>query len=109
MAPEVCPETSHGPHAIGPLRHPLSTVAYTDMPNPESDDLLGQLAGELHNFQDTAQHLLPQPGDVPRLPGIDVWGGTLPLNGAVGGDHIIYVDFRQRFDLEARMAEAAAE
>src|SRR4030095_9232531 len=32
--------------------------------------------------------------------------GTLPLSGSVGGDHIIYVDFKQRFDLEARITHA---
>jgi serine phosphatase RsbU (regulator of sigma subunit) len=33
----------------------------------------------------------------------------IPLNGTVGGDHIIYVDFKKRFDLQARIREAAAE
>ena len=46
---------------------------------------------------------------MPRLRGIDVWGGTRPLTGAVGGDHIIYVDFKQRFDLDARIARALAD
>ena len=67
---------------------------------------LERLTRELENFQDIAKYLLPLPGEVPRLQGIDVWGGTLPLNGSVGGDHIIYVDFKQRFDLEARIARA---
>jgi serine phosphatase RsbU (regulator of sigma subunit) len=71
--------------------------------------LLAELTSELENFRDIARHLLPQPGEVPRLSGIDVWGGTQPLAGAVGGDHIIYVDFKQRFDLDARMERAAAE
>ena len=30
----------------------------------------------------------------------------LPLSGSVGGDHLIYVDFKQRFDLDARIALA---
>jgi serine phosphatase RsbU (regulator of sigma subunit) len=71
--------------------------------------LLKELVRELENFQDIARHLLPQPGEVPRLPGIDVWGGTRPLTGAAGGDHIIYVDFKQRFDLAARIARAEAD
>jgi serine phosphatase RsbU (regulator of sigma subunit) len=62
-----------------------------------------QLTGELENFEEIATYLIPQPGDVPRLRGIDIHGGTLPLNGVVGGDHLIYVDFKQRFDLEARI------
>jgi serine phosphatase RsbU (regulator of sigma subunit) len=69
--------------------------------------LLQQLTGELDNFETIAKYLLPLPGDVPKLRGIDVWGGTLALTGVVGGDHIIYVDFKQRFDLDARIKHAA--
>jgi molecular chaperone HtpG len=36
--------------------------------------LLKQLTGELDNFEDIAKYLLPQPGEVPRLHGIDVFG-----------------------------------
>jgi serine phosphatase RsbU (regulator of sigma subunit) len=71
--------------------------------------LLRQLTGELDNFEAIAKYLLPLPGEVPRLHGIDVWGGTLPLTGVVGGDHIIYLDFKQRFDLEARIKHAIAK
>ena len=71
--------------------------------------LLRQLTGELDNFEAIAKYLLPQPGDIPRLHGIDVWGGTLPLTGVVGGDHIVYLDFKQRFDLEARITHATAK
>src|SRR5438477_10108363 len=69
--------------------------------------LLRQLTGELDNFEAIAKYLLPLPGDIPQLQGIDVWGGTLPLKGIVGADHIIYVDFKQRFDLDARIRHAA--
>jgi serine phosphatase RsbU (regulator of sigma subunit) len=40
------------------------------------------------------------------LQGLDIFGGTMPLSGSIGGDHLIYVDFKQRFDLEARIALA---
>jgi serine phosphatase RsbU (regulator of sigma subunit) len=70
------------------------------------DPALAHLVRELENFQDIASYLIPLPGEVPTLTGIDVWGGTRPLVGAVGGDHIIYVDFKQRFDLDARIARA---
>jgi serine phosphatase RsbU (regulator of sigma subunit) len=69
--------------------------------------LLQQLTGELENFEDIARYLLPQPEDVPTLQGIDIYGGTLALNGVVGGDHLIYLDFKRRFDLDARIAYAA--
>lgn len=72
-------------------------------------DPLAHLQGELKNFQEIAKHIVPLPGEVPTLQGIDVHGGTIPLNGLVGGDHIIYVDFKKRFDLHARIREATAE
>ena len=77
---------------------------------PTSDSTpIDSLSRELKNFQDIATCLLPKPGEVPRLNGIEIWGDTLPLNGSVGGDHIIYVDFKQRFDLDARIADAASK
>lgn len=66
------------------------------------------LAKELRNFEDIAHQIIPDPGEVPRLDGIEVWGGTRPLSGAIGGDHLIYVDFKQRYDLDARIAAASA-
>ena len=78
----------------------------TRVPTSDAGD---GLAKELENFQDIANQLLPEPGDVPRLRGIDVWGGTRALSGVVGGDHIIYVDFKQRYDLGARIARAEAK
>jgi len=76
---------------------------------PDDPDIVRQLTDELTNFQEIAKNLLPQPGELPRLHGIDVFGKTLALNGVVGGDHIIYVDFKQRFDLDARIARAARD
>ena len=70
---------------------------------PDDPQMLRQLIDELANFEDIAKSLIPQPGEVPRLRGIDVCGKTLALNGMVGGDHIIYVDFKKRFDLQARI------
>ena len=64
---------------------------------------------EFKNFQDITNHILPRPEEIPVLKGIDVYGGTVPLNGVFGGDHIIYVDFKKRFDLNARINQAAAD
>jgi len=73
------------------------------------NEQLERLKGELRNFEEIAKYLKPLPEDVPQLDGIDVYGGTLALSGAVGGDHIIYVDFKQRFNLDARIAQAVDE
>ena len=75
----------------------------------DSQKLAQQLSRELANFEDIARYLKPQAGEIPRLPGIDVYGGTLPFNGVIGGDHLIYVDYKQRFDLEVRIRQAASE
>jgi len=84
----------------------MSHTVYSRMRAPDDPDMLRQLIDELANFEDIAKSLIPQPGDLPRLHGIDVAGKTRALNGMVGGDHIIYVDFKQRFDLEARIRRA---
>jgi serine phosphatase RsbU (regulator of sigma subunit) len=65
-----------------------------------------ELARELENFQQIASSVLPPPGEIPRLPGLDIAGRLLPLNGVVGGDHIVYVDFNRRFDLDRRLEKA---
>jgi serine phosphatase RsbU (regulator of sigma subunit) len=76
------------------------------MDQPNAELLLHQLTNELKNFEDIAKYLLPQAVDVPQLSGIDIYGGTLALKGAVGGDHLIYVDFKRRFDLDVRISQA---
>jgi serine phosphatase RsbU (regulator of sigma subunit) len=70
---------------------------------------VGQFDGELENFEEIVRHLIPAPGGVPQVNGIDAYGGTLALSQSGGGDHLIYVDFRQRFDLETRIQKATAE
>jgi serine phosphatase RsbU (regulator of sigma subunit) len=72
-------------------------------------DELKRLTRELNNFEEMARCLRPQPEDLPRLSGIDIYGGTLALGGAVGGDHIIYLDFTRRFDLQGRIRRATAD
>jgi serine phosphatase RsbU (regulator of sigma subunit) len=57
----------------------------------------------------TALHLIPSPGAIPQIPGVDIFGMTLPYNGVVGGDLITYVNFQERFDLEVRIQNALLE
>ena len=65
-----------------------------------------QLRREFKNFEEIARGIVPRPGSIPSLIGMEVYGETLPLNGIVGGDHLIYVDFKKRLDLEARIRVA---
>ena len=53
-----------------------------------------------------SKRLMPTTGAIPRLPGIDIYGISTPLNGVAGGDLIIYMNFRDRFDLDARIQKA---
>lgn len=64
------------------------------------------LAEELENFQEIAKALKPSSGHVPNLAGIDICGASIPLNGVIGGDHTIYLDFAKRFDMKRRIREA---
>ena len=72
-------------------------------------DPLELLTSELTNFQEIVANLVPLPGEIPTLSGIEVYGNTIPLNGVVGGDHIIYVDFNKRYDLPARIKLASSQ
>jgi len=71
-----------------------------------SQDQMEFLAGEVKNFKEIAKYIRPLPGEVPKLSGIDVFGDVIPFNGVCGGDHLIYVDFKRRFDLDARIRQA---
>ena len=55
-----------------------------------------------------AQRLMPAPGAIPRIPGTDIYGVSIPFNGIAGGDLITYVNFQDRFDLDARIRAAAS-
>ena len=64
------------------------------------------LAQELENFQEIAQALKPASGGVPELDGVDICSVSMALNGVIGGDHLIYLDFKTRYDLKRRIREA---
>ena len=57
--------------------------------NDMNSSFAEQLAREFQNFEEIARGIMPRPGSVPSLVGMDVYGETLPLNGIVGGDHLI--------------------
>ncbi|MFH1589366.1 MAG: PP2C family protein-serine/threonine phosphatase [archaeon] len=67
---------------------------------------LEDLRKELDNFEEMAKYLIPTPRETPKVNGFDIYGKNMPLNGIVGGDHIIYIDFKKRYDLERRKKEA---
>ena len=72
------------------------------------NDHFEDLAGELRNFQEIATTLKPSSGEIPKLEGIDIGGISKPLKELVGGDHIVYIDFNRRYNLERRIRKAEA-
>jgi serine phosphatase RsbU (regulator of sigma subunit) len=64
------------------------------------------LEGELENLREIASRLKPSAGDVPELSGVEIHDLSLPLHGVVGGDHVVYIDFKARYDLHGRIARA---
>lgn len=54
-----------------------------------------------------AECLNPESGAIPHIQNVDIYGISIPLNGIAGGDLITYVNFQDRYDLDARIAHAA--
>ncbi len=63
-------------------------------------------SNELYNFLNIAKNIKPAPGEIPLIEGLDIYGETIPLSGDVSGDHIIYVDFAKRFNINERVKRA---
>ncbi|MCK4836669.1 MAG: serine/threonine-protein phosphatase [Candidatus Aminicenantes bacterium] len=57
----------------------------------------------LDQLDQRVKFIKPSPGDIPKIMGIDIYGETLPKEGVLGGDHIIYIDFNKRYNLDARI------
>jgi serine phosphatase RsbU (regulator of sigma subunit) len=51
------------------------------------------------------ERLMPVEGSIPHLPGIEMFGNSIPA-GTVGGDLFEYLNFRQRYDVDARIQRA---
>lgn len=51
------------------------------------------------------RRLMPVEGAIPHLDGIDMYGNSIPAE-AVGGDLFEYINFQQRYNIDARIARA---
>jgi len=51
------------------------------------------------------KRLMPVEGAIPHLAGIDMYGNSIPA-GTVGGDLFEYLNFQQRYNIDARIARA---
>src|SRR3954467_12289513 len=51
------------------------------------------------------KRLMPVEGAIPHLDGIDMYGNSIPA-GSVGGDLFEYINFQQRYNIDARIANS---
>ena len=51
------------------------------------------------------KRLMPVEGAIPHVEGIEMYGNSLPA-GTVGGDLFEYINFQQRYDIDARIQRA---
>src|SRR6201984_79910 len=51
------------------------------------------------------KRLMPVEGVIPHVQGIEMYGNSIPA-GTVGGDLFEYINFQQRYDIEARIQRA---
>lgn len=51
------------------------------------------------------ERLTPVEGVNPHLPGIEMYGNSIPA-GMIGGDLFEYINFQQRYDIDARIQQA---
>lgn len=51
------------------------------------------------------ERLMPVEGAIPHLQGIEMYGDSIPA-GTVGGDLFEYINFQQRYDIDARIQTA---
>ena len=90
-----------------------TTNSPQDQSIPDTEPTLQQLQEELRsaraeikNLLDITAPIVPKPGQIPQISGIDIYGESIELTGSLGGDHIIFIDFNKRFDLAERMKRA---
>src|SRR5467141_4646069 len=51
------------------------------------------------------ERLMPVEGSIPQISGIEMYGNSVPV-GSVGGDLFEYINFQQRYDIDARIQRA---
>ena len=51
------------------------------------------------------KRLMPVEGAIPHLPRTEMYGNSIPA-GIVGGDLFEYINFQQRYNIDARIARA---
>jgi serine phosphatase RsbU (regulator of sigma subunit) len=92
LAALLCKQASKRITLTSKLREPFGTAMTTSFTEAKIDAYL-------------RNRLMPVEGAIPHLPGIEMYGNSIPA-GTVGGDLYEYLNFQQRYDIEARIQRA---
>lgn len=76
--------------------------AMTQDSDPRCCSELSGLQDEMDNLRAILEVLYAVPSDF-SLVNVDICGQCWPMAGAAGGDHLVFVDFKRRFDLDRRI------
>jgi serine phosphatase RsbU (regulator of sigma subunit) len=68
----------------------------------------GPCKKELENFVRIFRRVRPKSCGV-QIGEVEVYGDTVFLNGTAGGDHVVYLNFEERYDLDSRIRAATDE
>jgi serine phosphatase RsbU (regulator of sigma subunit) len=66
---------------------------------------MAMTAAEMRISEYLRDRLMPVEGAIPHVPGIEMYGDSIPAE-AVGGDLFEYINFQQRYDIDARIRNA---
>lgn len=61
---------------------------------------------EMQNLYQIVENIIPNFDKVPTLEGIDMHAEVIPNQKDFGGDHILFLDFKEEIDLEAMIEKA---
>jgi serine phosphatase RsbU (regulator of sigma subunit) len=70
---------------------------------PAISDMATTMATGIDDY--LRERLMPVEGAIPRLAGIEMYGNSIPA-AKVGGDLFEYINFQQRYNIDARIARA---
>jgi serine phosphatase RsbU (regulator of sigma subunit) len=73
--------------------------------SPQRDSSMTTGVGELAIDEYLRKRLMPVEGSIPHLPGVEMYGNSVPVL-SVGGDLFEYINFQQRYDIDARIQRA---
>jgi serine phosphatase RsbU (regulator of sigma subunit) len=73
--------------------------------SPQRESATSAMSPQLTIDEYLRSRLMPVEGTIPNLPGIEMYGNSIPA-GTVGGDLFEYINFQQRYDIDARIQRA---